>query len=161
MIPMTDINFLINKYYTKDGKNTTAYPKRYKAEHTSNDYRNKQLSQSRKKHRHQILNELLTEINFTIKPYQIEQIRYWIDKHNDNLKNLHRQSSNETIILALIMIQYKQNNPKIDIGTMKISRKYDLTNHKFTIIQNRLIFLIMKTTPLIYSQAKHVNHNLL
>ena len=65
---MTDIEKLINKYYTTNGGNPTAYEKRVKAEHTSNEYRNKQLSKARLKHKHLILDELLNEINFHLKP---------------------------------------------------------------------------------------------
>ena len=154
---MSNIEQLFQKYYNPEGQNLTAYEKRHRAEHTSNQYRNKQLQTARLKHRHLILDQLLNEINFTVKPYQIERVGYLIDRFNTDLKNLHRQSSDETIILALIMVQYKQENPKMDIGTMRISRKYKLTNHKFTIIQNRLIHQIMKTTELQYSQEKYVN----
>ena len=154
---MSNIEQLLQKYYTPEGENTTAYEKRHRAEHTSKEYWNRQRQETALKHKHLILNELLNEINFNIKPYQIQQVRYWIDRFHKDLKNLHRQSSNETIILALIMIEYKQDNPKMDIGTMKISRKYGLTNHKFTIIQNRLIHQIMKTTELRYNQAKYAN----
>ena len=154
---MSNIEQLFQKYYTPEGKNPIAYEKRHRAEHTSKEYWNRQRQDKALKHKHLILDQLLNEINFTIKPYQIRQIRYWIDRFHKDFKNLHRQSTNEAIILALIMIEYKQDNPKMDIGTMKISRKYGLTNHKFTIIQNRLIHQIMRTTELQYNQAIYVN----
>lgn len=158
---MTNITTLLKRYYKNEGKNTTAYPKTHKAEHTSKEYRNKQRQTAGQKHKQLILDTLLNETKFTLKPYQIEQLRYWINRYHKDLKSLHRQSTLETIILALILIQYKQNNPKIDIGTMRISRNHQLTNHKFTIIQNRFIFLLMKTTPLTYNQAKYTNQEVL
>ena len=158
---MTKIEQLIDKYYKPQGKNQTHDFKINPAEKHTKEYNRKLKKQQYNRHRHLILDELLNEIPFTLKPYQITQIRYWLDKFNDNFKEFHRNSSNETIILAFIMIQWKRENPKIHIGSSAICREYNLTNQKFELIQNRLIFQLMKTTELTYNQAKHVNHNLL
>lgn len=161
MMPMTDINLLLNKYYTREGGNLTAHDKINKAEKHTSEYNIKQKREQYKRHRHLILDKLLTEIPCHYTQNDICTIRYWIDRFNDNFKDFHRQSSNETIILAFCMIYWKQKNPKIKVSELPISHKYDLTNEKFELIQNRLIFQLMKTTELTYSQAKYLNHNYL
>lgn len=158
---MTNITKLMRKYYKKEGENPTAEFKINKAEKHSPEYNRKLKKHQYNKHRHLILDTLLNEAPFTLNPYQIEQIRYWLDKFNDNFKEFHRNSSNETIILAFIMIQWKVKNPKIHIGSFAISRKYNLTNQKFELIQNRLIFQLMRTTELTYNQRKWQKNNTL
>ena len=158
---MNDINSLLNKYYTSEGKNLTAIETPTPAEKTRTDYNKKMKKQQYNRHRHLILDELLTEIPYHYTTNEITTIRYWIDRFNDNFKDFHRTSSNETIILAFLMIYQKQKNPKIKVSELPISQKYDLTENRFTLIQNRLIFQLMRTTELTYSQAKYVNHNYL
>jgi hypothetical protein len=158
---MTDISKLMNKYYKRVGQNSTAIENIRPAEKRSPEY-NKQLKRTQyNRHRHLILDELLTEIPHHYTTSEIESIRYLIDRFNDNFKDFHRQSSNETIILAFMMIYWKQKNPKLKVSELPISRKYDLNKDKFELIQNRLIFQLMRTTELTYSQAKYVNHEYL
>lgn len=152
---MTDINFLLNKY-EKDHQN-----KRVKGECTSNEYRQKQRQEAARKNRHLILDQLLNEVTFTLNNVEIQQIRYWIDTFNSHFKEFHRQSKNETIILAMIMIQYKTRNTQLRIGKFRICKTYDLTDSKFALIQNRLIFLLMKYTPLTYMESKAYDNYLL
>ena len=158
---MTDINKLIRTYYTADGENMTATPRKDKRECVSNEYNQQIKQESNRKNRHLILDQLLNETPFTLSEPQIQQIRYWIDTFNPYWKQFHRQASNETILLAFIMIQRKDTNPKIRVQRFSISRKYKLTPAVFENIQNRLIFLLMKTTPLTYNQSKHYNHEIL
>ena len=158
---MTDYNRLINKYYKKEGKNLTAHIKINNAEIITNEYDKTLKSDNRRKHRHLLLNELLNETPFRLNETQILQIRYWIDNFNEDFKGFHRRSSNETIILAFIMIQRKNTNPKLNVEKFSISRKYNLNNLVFESIQNKLIFRLMQTTPLTYNQAKYVNHEIL
>lgn len=158
---MTNYTELIKKYYRNDGENMTATPKITSAERSSNEYHRKVRQAALKKHRHLILDELINEIPFRLTEPQILQIRYWIDNFNDNFKNFHRKSSNETIILAFIMIQRKKVNPKIQVERFTISRKYNLTHPVFETIQNRLIFELMRTTQLVYNQSRYYNHEIL
>ena len=158
---MTNINKLLNKYYKKDGKNLTAHVKINKAEKMSNKYHNQRRLETTEKHRYLILQELLKETPFELSQDQITQIRYWLSTFNKNFKNFHRKSSEETIILGFIMIQHKKANPGLQIEKFTISRKYHLTPAVFELIQNRLIFELMRTTPLTYNQAKHYNHEIL
>ena len=147
MTAMTNINQLLEKY-----------EKPTSAERTSQEYTHKQKTEKARKHKHLILDELLNEIPFTLKPYQIKQIQYWIDRFNDDFKSFHRNSSNETILLAFIMIQQMQADKGIKINKYKICKKYNLTQSKFETIQNQLIFRLMKTTELRYSQSRYYNH---
>lgn len=158
---MVDYNRLINKYYKKDGKNITGNIKIHKAEKMSNEYHRQRRQEAREKHRYLLLQELVKETPFNLTPSQINQIEYWITSFNNNFKNFHRKSSEETILLAFIMIQRKKVNPKLQVEKFTISRKYKLNNQVFELIQNRLIFELMRTTPLTYSQAKHYNHEIL
>lgn len=158
---MNDIKQLIDKYYKSDGMNLTATDKPRPAERTSNEYRKQNRLEENRKHRHLILDQLLNEIPFYLNEVQVQQIRYWIDTFNTDFKNFNRNSSNETIILAFMMIQRKKVNPRLNVERFTISRKYDLNNTKFITIQNRLIFQLMRTTQLVYNQSRYYNHNIL
>ena len=80
---------------------------------------------------------------------------------NEDFKNFHRQSSNETILLAFIFIQQKQVNKRINVEQYSISKKYNLTTPIFETIQNELIFQLMRTTPLQYNQKKVLDNSIL
>ena len=146
---MTDINKLISKYYRPDGKNKTGNIKLNKAEIISNEYDQQLKTDHRRKHRHLLLDQLLNEIPFRLTNPQIQQIRYWIDTFHPYWKQFHRQASDETILLAFIMIQRKQQNKRLKVNRFTISRKYNLTNAIFITIQNQLIFQLMRTTETI------------
>lgn len=147
---MTDIKKLLMKY-----EKPTA------AEKTSREYDYKQKMEKAKKHKHLLLDQLLNEITFTLDKTQVDQIRRWIDLFNPYWKDFHRQASNETIILAFIFIQYKQVNPKLRIYEHSICTKYKLTDRKFEVIQNNLIFQLMKHTPLTYTLSTKYDNDIL
>ena len=161
MIHMTEINKLIRKYYTPDGSNLTGSQRKTPGEMYTTTYSKNEKMESARKHRHNILSQLLLETPFKLNKQQEQQIRYWIDTFNPYWKTFHRQASNETIILALIMIQAKKDTPKLQVEFYTISRKYDLTEKKFSLIQNRLIFMLMRTTPLTYTQSRYINHEII
>ena len=158
---MTDIKKLIHRYYTPDGKNMTAKTKKDPRERYTNEYNKQRKQEINRRHKHIILNDLLQETPIQLNKTEIQTIRYWIDTFNNEFKTFHRQSSNETIILAFIIIQAMKTNPKIRIEDYRICTKYHLNKDKYTLIQNRLIFQLMKTTPLVYNQARYVNHTLI
>ena len=158
---MTDIKKLLNTYYKADGKNPAGSFQIQNAERLSNDYDLKLKSDNRRKHRHLLLDELILEVPFNLHDNQITQIRYWIDTFNEDFKGFNRRASNETILLAFIMMQRKNTNPKLNVEKFSISKKYNLNNTVFESIQNRLIFRLMQTLPLTYSQARYVNHEIL
>ena len=155
---MSNIEYLLTKYYKKEGANLTAHQKINKAEKHTPRYNKKIKREQYRRNRHLILKQLLNETPFTLKQYQINQIKYWIDRFNDDFKSFHRNSSNETILLAFIMIQQMQSDKGMNINKYSISKKYNLTLPKFETIQNQLIFRLMKTTELRYSQSKHYDH---
>ena len=155
---MSNIEYLLTKYYKKEGANLTAHQKINKAEKHTPRYNKKIKREQYRRNRHLILKQLLNETPFTLKQYQIDQIKYWIDRFNDDFKSFHRNSSNETILLAFIMIQQMQSDKGMNINKYSISKKYNLTLSKFETIQNQLIFRLMKTTELRYSQSKHYDH---
>ena len=158
---MTDINKLITTYYNRDGENITATPKKTKKERYTNEYQQKQRLEANRKNRHLLLDQLLNEIPFRLTPGQIEDIRKWINTFNPYWKDFHRQASDETILLAFIMIQRKNSNKRLKVERFTISRKYNLTNSIFITIQNQLIFELMRTTPLTYTLSKKYNHEIL
>ena len=161
LIIMVNYNKLINKYYKKDGKNLTGDIKINNAERMSNKYHNELRLEKKEKHRYLLLHELLNEVPFHLHNDQIRQIEFWLTSFNQEFKNFHRQSSEKTILLAFIMIQRKQTNPKLRVDKFTISKKYKLTPPVFELIQNRLIFELMRTTPLTYNQSRHYNHEIL
>jgi len=155
------IQRLLNKYYKPEGACLTADFKINPSEKHTKEYNKKMKREQYRKNRHLILQELLNEIPFRLNQNQVTQIKYWIDRFNDNFKDFHRRSSNETIILAFIMIQRKQANPRLEVERLSICKKYNLTYPVFINIQNKLIFQLMRTTELTYNQSKHLNHSIL
>ena len=149
---MNNINKLIHRYYTPDEANLTANNKKTPGERHTSRYRKQQKQEANRKHRHNLLTQLLKETPFTLNKTQEQQIRYWIDTFNPYWKHFHRQSSDETILLAMIMIQEKHDNKRLKVEQYSISQKYKLTTPIFTNIQNQLIFELMRTTPLTYNQ---------
>ena len=158
---MSDITRIINKYYTKDGKNMTATPKRNPYEQTGKDYDKQRKQEYNLQLRQAILSQLIRESPFHLTPSQENQIRYWINQFNKDFKNFHRQASNETIILAFIFIHRKHDKKRIEVEEYSISKKYHLTDKKFKVIQNNLIFKLMQTTPLQYNQKICLDNDIL
>lgn len=158
---MTDINKLIATYYNRDGENITATPKKDKRECYTKEYQQQQRLEANRKNRHLLLDSLLNEIPFRLTNAQIEDIRKWINTFNPYWKDFHRQASDETIILAFIMVQRKQANKRLKVERFSISKKYNLTNSVFITIQNQLIFELMRTTPLTYTLSQKYDHDIL
>lgn len=124
---------------------------KYKKPNPSERYRTeykKQLNQhSRLKNRFLLADEIITETPFHITKTEKKQVQYYI-KTVKNFKNLHRQASNEAIILAFIFITKIPNNPKINPEDYTISNKYGLNNTNFRLITCRLNQEILKTLPI-------------
>lgn len=133
------------------------YEKPTPGERYTKEYKRKLNQEAQRKHRHLLLDSLLNETPFNLPKYQVNQIRYWIDRFNNDFKNFHRRSSNETILLAFIFIQRRNLNPYVQIEKYTISNKYNLTTPIFETIQNRLIFQLMKTTELRYNQKEYLD----
>lgn len=148
---MTTIEKLMKKYYTSKGKNPCEHEKRHKAERTSSEYWNRQRQTATQKDKQLLLDKVLNDIGQPLNPQQKTEIKTWIDTFKEDWKTLHRQSTNEAIILALIIIQYKNNHYKLTNTIKKACIDYDLDRQKFIFIQNRVIFLLMKHTTLQYT----------
>ena len=148
---MTDIKQLLNKYETPYGEN-----RRVKNEHTSKNYRNNQRKNAMVKDRHLTLDLLLNETHQPLNIPQKQAVKKWIDLFQNDWKNLHRQSKDETILLALIIIQYTNTHYKLPQTLKEACLKYNLDWKKYTIIQNRVIFLLMKNTPLKYTISENL-----
>ena len=143
---MNNIKHLLHKYENQYGEN-----KWVQGEHATPDYWNKERQKAETKNKHLILDTILNEYPFELNIAQIRTLHYWIDIFQPDWKSIHYNSSTETIILALIFIQYKRVNSNITPDEYSISKKYKLTSKKFSLIQNRIIFLLMKNTPLRYN----------
>ena len=157
---MTDIDRLIDKYYSNDGKNTTANLKHHKAETTSNEYKKQQRMQYNQRLHQAQLTELINEVEFELTPSEINQIRYWIKLFNTDWKQLHRQASNKTIILAMMFMHLKQRDKSVQVSDYKICTDYRLSENKLITIQNNITFLLMKTTPLQYNKQVFLKHEI-
>ena len=57
--------------------------------------------------------------------------------------------------------QQKHSNPRLQVENYTISHKYELNNNTLLLIQNRLIFELMRTTPLTYNQSIYLNREIL
>lgn len=147
---MTNYNKLLKKY-----------EKPTKSEKFTNEYQNKINQEAARKNRHLILDELLLEVPFTLTKPQITVIRTWIDDFNTDFKDFHRQSSNETIILAFIFLMRKEDFPKLDVSTFSISKKYNLTKPIFELIVCRLVYRLIKTMPIILRTSNRKDHDIL
>ena len=145
-----DIPFLLELYeneYVKGEQHSKETKKRIRYE-------------SKRKNRHLILDELLTEATaLQLTKDQIKIIRYLIDEFNTCFKDLHRRVSEETIILAFIFYVKMIDTPKIRIDSYRISTKHHLTNHVFETIVCRMLLQFMKKCPIRpyndYSKDEH------
>jgi len=120
-----------------------------KGEKRSRNYEQKIRYESKRKNRHLILNTLLIEAKpLTLTPNQIKVTRYLIDDFNEDFNQLHRQASEETIILAFIFYMKKVEKASIRLKDYKITSKYGLTNHIFELILCRMLLKFMKRCPI-------------
>ena len=147
---MTDYNKLLKKY--EKPTNTERY---------GNEYQNRLNREAARKNRHLILDELLLEVPFILPKPQVEVIRTWIDDFNDDFKDFHRQSSNETILLAFIFLMRKEDYPKLDISSFTISNRYNLTKPVFELIVCRLVYRLIKTMPIVLRTSNRKDHDIM
>lgn len=130
-----DINFLLDLYeseYVKGEKRTTETNRKMR--------HNKKL-----KNRYLILDELLFESKpLTLNNNQKKLVKYLIHDFNNRFKELHKQASEETIILAFIFFVKKTEDSRTKVSNWKICKKYGLTDHVFEIILCRLLLAFMQ-----------------
>ena len=146
-----DIKFLLNLY---DSEYVRGEVRSRESQKTIRD-------ESKRKHRHLLLDELITGANMPFNPAQRKMARYLIDIFNDDFKTLHRRASEETIILAFIFYLKKIEQPPTRLADYAVTSKYDLTHHVFEIVICRMLLEFMKRTPIQPRQSTRDEHDTL
>ena len=133
-----------------------------KGEQRSNDTKNKINIESKRKNRHLILDELLLEAKILVlTPDQKQLVRELIDDFNSDFQNLHRQASEECIILAFIFFVKKLETPRVKLSQYRITKKYKLTDQIFENILCRLALKFMQSIPIVPRQTNKDEHDVL
>lgn len=146
-----DIRFLLDLY------ENSAY---VKGERHSREYKKKIRDETKRKHRHLIFDELLVEAEtLHLTRDQIKIVRYLIDDFNDEFKQLHRNASEEAVVLAFMFYVKKIITPKTRLSSYRITSKYKLTNNMFETILCRMLLKFMKKCPIVpyrnYGRDEH------
>ena len=136
-----DIRFLLNLYE----KNVYV-----KGERHGREYKKKIRDETKRKHRHLIFDELLVEAEtLHLTQDQINIVRYLIDDFNEEFKQLHRNASEEAVVLAFMFYVKKIMAPKTRLSSYKVTSKYKLTNNMFETILCRMLLKFMKKCPIV------------
>lgn len=126
---MTDYQELLIKYsapYVSGEKRSSTYEREVKRK-------------QRLKRRLIKLDLLLNEAKVLfVSDTQKKQLQFLIKKYSNNFKKLHRNASEETIILAFIFYLKKLEDSLIQIQKYRICTKYNLTHNTFETIIIRL-----------------------
>ena len=136
------------------------YEKPTLAERYSTEYKRRQKQQQRIKNRHLLLDALLNEVPFTLPKSEINIIHYLINTIPD-IKVLHRQASNEVILLAMIFLMRTLRKPKTNVDEYSISKKHGLNNTNFRLILCRLNREILEHNPLMIRETRKDNYQYL
>jgi len=146
------IEFLLNLYekpYVKGEKRST--------ESQRKDRHNRKL-----KNRYRVLDELLYESKpLTLTPNQYRLVKDLIKDFNNRFKELHKQASEETIILAFIFFVKKVEDSRTKVTNWKICKEYGLTDHVFEIILCRLTLGFMERCPIVPREYGRSDHEVL
>ena len=136
---MRDINYLLKKYDSQY----------VNGERISNDARNRNRIESKRKNRHLLLDGLLLEADaLNLNPNQVKIVRYLIDEFNTEFQELHRKSSEETIILAFMFYVKMIDEPRTNVRNYRISTKYNLTDKVYEIVLCRMLLKFMRKCPI-------------
>lgn len=147
---MTDYQYLLDKYETKF----------VPGEKRSLDYNNRIRLESRLKHRMLIVDELTLEAKYLVlSASQKETVKYLVRIFNKDFKRLHRQASDETIILAFIFYLKKLETPKIQLKNYRITKKYNLSDVVFELILCRITEYYMMKDSLILTPSFRDDHD--
>ena len=145
---MTDYEKLLKKYSTYR-----------KGEVRSAEYDNQIRLESRLKNRMLIVDELTLEAKYLLLTNtQKQTVKHLVKVFNEDFKSLHRQASDETIILAFIFYLKKLETPKIQLKNYRITKKYNLTDSVFELILCRVTNYFMLTSPIHITQTSRDNH---
>lgn len=152
------IEFLLDLY-----ENNPSYDNNYvKGERRSRE-RNRKMKQNRKlKNRYLLLDELLYESKpLTLTPNQYRLVKDLIYDFNNRFKELHKQASEETIILAFIFFVKKVEDSRTKVTNWKVCKEYGLTDHVFEIILCRLTLGFMERCPIVPREYGKSDHEVL
>ena len=135
-------------------------------EQRSREYNNRIQKQHKYKNRITILNQLNQELPYSIKlnKYEKEVTTSIIETFNEDLQYLHRQASEEAIILSIIFTIKKRIKPQLNIehkDYCKIFQKYNLTYPMLTTILSRLCNYYMLHNPQVIRQTTRYDHEIL
>ena len=153
---MTDIQKLLDKYQS------SYIP----GEIRSKQYNTRIQKQHKYKNRINTLNTLNKELPYSIKLNKSEKevTTSIIETFNEDLKYLHRQASEEAIILSIIFTIKKRIKPELNIehkDYCKIFQKYNLSYPMLTTILSRLCNYYMLHNPQVIRQTTRYDHEIL
>ena len=147
---MTDYERLLKKY-------EKAY---VPGEKHSLEYIHNLRVNARLKHRMLLVDKLSLEVKyFFLTPSQKATVKYLVRVFNENFKDLHRQASDETIILAFIFYLKKLDTPKLQLKNYKITKKYNLTDAVFELILCRITNYFMIHHPVYLTTSVRDDHD--
>lgn len=131
-------------------------------EKRSNKYNNRKKIEAKIRSRIRLLHQLLQVLpeSLLLNKDQVMLCENLV-KTFINFKYLHRQASEETILLAFIFYQLKLDKPGIKIEKYTISHKYKLTTSVYVNIVSRIANYYMLNSPLNIKQTTAYDHDLL
>lgn len=137
------------------------YNEKYvKGEVRSSEYENQLKLEATLKHRMLLVDQLTLEAKYLmLTKSQQNIVKYLVKIFNNDFKNLHRRSSDETIILAFMFYLKKLETPRIRLENYSITRKYNLTDAVFELILCRITDYFMKHSPVVVNQTHLDNHD--
>ena len=91
----------------------------------------------------------------------MEQVNYLIVLFNDRFKQLHKRTSEETIILAFIFYTVRLDDSRVNLNNYRISKKYNLTDQVFSLIISRMFHFLLQEKPIPPRLTTEYNHELL
>jgi hypothetical protein len=152
---MTDIQKLLDKYQA------SYVP----GEIRSKQYNTRIQKQHKYKNRINTLNTINKELPYSIKLNKSEKevTASIIETFNEDLKYLHRQATEEQIILSIIYTIKKRIKPELTLNKDKypIFARYRLTYPMLTTILSRLCNYYMLHNPQVIRQTTRYDHEIL
>lgn len=152
------IEYLLDLY-----ENNSSYENNYvKGEQRSTETKRKMRHNRKLKNRYLLLDELLAEAKpLTLTPNQYRLVKDLIYDFNNRFKELHKQASEETIILGFIFFVKKVEDSRTKVTNWRICKEYGLTDHVFEIILCRLTLGFMERCPIVPREYGKGNHEIL
>lgn len=152
---MTDIQKLLDKYQA------SYIP----GEKRSQEYNTRIQKQHKYKNRINTLNTINKELPYSIRlnKHEKEVTASIIETFNEDLKYLHRQATEEQIILSIIYTIKKRIKPELTLNKDKypIFTRYRLTYPILTTILSRLCNYYMLHNPQVIRQTTRYDHEIL